>query len=513
MSHNQGILWLFLLAVSAGTANAGNQQPTAATTNGAASDITTAQPEVVHSDLWSHLRSGFRLGGKQRQRSILAAKEYSRAPVSLRKVGERAKPFLWNITDAVEQRGMPTEIALLPVVESGFRPFAYSHGRAAGLWQFLPATGRHYGLDQDWWYDGRRDVFAATDAALDYLQYLHQRFDNDWLLALAAYNCGEGTVSKAIRKNRRNGKPSDYWSLDLPRETRDYVPRLLGLARLIDQPADYGIRLPPIPDRPQVVSVELPGQVDLALVARLANLDIEQVYRLNPGFNRWATKPDGPHHILIPASHNIRFRARLAAIPVGDHISWQRHTVSSDDSLGRLAKQYGTTRAVLRKANKMDSDRLRRGTALLVPVASKQSSDYTLSQNNRRRPQHGGKRSKRSDYIVRSGDTLWDISRLHGISYRKLAKWNGMSPSDPLKPGRTLVIWQQTKKSASKAGKAGSAETRRLSYRVRKGDSLWRISRKFKVAIADLTSWNSLNSKRQLRPGQQLTVYVDERNI
>jgi len=519
MSRSQSILWLCLLAVWAGAANAVSQQAGVSQSKTSAASPLERSAAIQYPDLWSRIRDGFQLSGKQRKQSLKAAREYGRAKVSLRKVGERARPFLWNITTEVERRGMPTEIALLPVVESGFRPFAYSHGRAAGLWQFLPATGKHYGLNQDWWYDGRRDVLAATEAALDYLQYLHRRFNNDWLLALAAYNCGEGTVSKAIKRNRRNGKRTDFWSLKLPRETRNYVPRLLGLSLLIDKPADYDIKLPPIPNRPQVYVVELPGQVDLALVAKLANLDIEDVYRLNPGFNRWATNPDGPHHILLPTGHSIRFRARLDALPSDDHMQWAHHTVAAGDSLTRVARKYGTTTAVLRQANNLGSNRLKRGSKLLVPIASEHASAYSLSQNNRRSTRANRKRGSRSDYIVRSGDTLWDISRLHGVSYRRLAAWNSMAPSDPLRPGRTLVIWskgkpgQATGKKATESTDSTAGKQQRLSYQVKKGDSLWLISRKFKVAIADLKSWNSLSSKRHLRPGQQLTVFVDERNI
>ena len=522
MSHRQSMLCMCLLAVWAGTAGAVSQR-----LSNDATDTNTANPAALEAnisttpasrpavqsypDLWSRLRAGFRLPDKQRRRSITAAREYARARLSLRRVGERAKPFLWYITTEVERRGMPAEFALLPVVESGFRPFAYSPGRAAGLWQFLPATGRHYGLDQDWWYDGRRDVLAATSAALEYLQYLHQRFDNDWLLALAAYNCGEGTVSRAMRVNRRIGKATDFWSLKLPRETRDYVPRLLGLSRLIDNPTDYGIVLPDIPDRPQVYAVELPGQVDLALVARLANLEIEEIYRLNPGFNRWATKPEGPHHILLPVNHSIRFQARLAAIPADDHIQWKQHTVVSGDSLKKLARRYGTTREVLRSVNGMDSSRLKRGSQIRVPVAAEQASSYTLSQSNRRNAKASARGGTRLEHIVRSGDTLWDISRLHGVSYRKLAAWNGISPSAPLRLGKTLVIW--SKKPTGDGNKVSAGQTHRLSYQVREGDSLWLISRKFKVAINDLKSWNSLGQSRLLKPGQQLTVYVGDHNI
>ena len=207
---------------------------------------------------------------------------------------------------------MPAEIALLPIVESAYDPFAYSHGRAAGLWQFVPATGKRFGLKQDWWYDGRRDILDSTAAALDYLQYLHKRFKGDWLLALAAYNSGEGTVSKAQRKNRKKGKPVGFWDLALPGETRDYVPKLIALKQLVATPSVYGIKLEGVPNRPYFAVVETAAQIDLAVAADLAGLELDKLYRLNPGFNQWATSPDGPHRLLIPVDQADMFRQAVA---------------------------------------------------------------------------------------------------------------------------------------------------------------------------------------------------------
>lgn len=514
MSRSRVLLCLCLLGVWAGTSSAANRDAISLPPDLANPPPEARFPSLKYSDLWARLRAGFRLPGKNQRRSIAAAREYSRARRSLNEVGERAKPFLWNITSEVEKRGMPAEIALLPVVESGFRPFAYSHGRASGLWQFLPATGRRFGLDQNWWYDGRRDVLAATNAALDYLQFLHRRFDDDWLLALAAYNCGEGTVSKAIRKNKQQGKATDFWSLKLPRETRDYVPRLLGLSRLVADPEAYQLKLPAIPNRPQVYAVELPGQIDLALVAGLAKLDIEEVYRLNPGYNHWATSPEGPHRILLPADRSIRFQARLAAVPATTLMRWKRHTVAKGDSLAKLARKHATTQAVLKQVNELDNNRLRSGQRILIPVSSEAKSAYTLSQSNRRssarkRRQQNSKRRVANNaapgtYVVQPGDTLSDIAHRHGIGYQRLASWNGISLSQPLKLGQRLRVRNPD---------AGADQRQRVSYKVRQGDSLWRISRKFKVALADLKQWNAIGSKPMLHPGQSLTVFVDSRNI
>jgi membrane-bound lytic murein transglycosylase D len=272
----------------------------------------SAAPAAPAVDLWARIRDGYAIpdhnNARVKQQFSAYAGRFSayagRKDYWLR-VSERATPYLHLIVEAIDERGLPQELALLPVVESGFQPFAYSHGRAAGIWQFIPATGRHYGLKQNWWYDGRRDVTAATEAALDYLTYLNEMFDGDWLLALAAYNAGEGTVSRAIKRNRQAGRATDYWSLDLPRETMHYVPRLLAVSEIVAHPERHDIALTPISNEPAVAVVDLEHQVDLALAAELAEIDIETLYALNPGFNRWATAPEGPHR-LKPACRRHR---------------------------------------------------------------------------------------------------------------------------------------------------------------------------------------------------------------
>ncbi|MEJ2382242.1 MAG: transglycosylase SLT domain-containing protein [Gammaproteobacteria bacterium] len=257
--------------------------------------------------VWQRLRRGFRLPDYDNPRVRTQLQWYANHQEYLKRVMDRAEPFLYMITQQVEKRGMPSEIALLPVVESAFQPFAYSHGRAAGIWQFIPSTGRLYGLKQNWWYDGRRDVVASTDAALDYLDKLDKQFNGDWLLALAAYNSGEGTVASAVARNRRRHIPTDFWSLRLPQETESYAPKLLAIAAIIKNPQKYGIQLKPIPNKPQVALVDVGSQIDLALAADMAGISIEEMYRLNPGFNRWATDPRGPYRLLVPVDKKERF--------------------------------------------------------------------------------------------------------------------------------------------------------------------------------------------------------------
>lgn len=471
--------------------------------------------EAPH-DLWSVLREGFRLQGHDHARIKADLAWYQRHPAYLDRVVERATPYLYLIVEEIRQRDMPMEIALLPVVESAFQPFAYSHGRAAGLWQFVPGTGRRFGLRQTWWYDGRRDVAEATRAALDYLQYLHRHFDGDWLHALAAYNSGEGTVARAIRRNKRRGKPTDYWSLDLPRETEGYVPKLLAISRLVANPPAYGVILESIPDRPYLASVDVGSQIDLDLAAELAEISLEEIYLYNPGFNRWATDPKGPHRLLIPVEKAEQFRHNLAQYPDKERIAWKRHRVRQGEVLGALAERYATTVSLIRKVNRIRGNTIRAGQTLIIPVARKSLERYSLSAAQRlKRAQNRQRGGYKLEYHVREGDTLWEIARKYGVGVMQLAKWNGMAPRDPLRPGRKLVIWTRDESKVSSINPAQFVHpfsrntTRRIGYTVRHGDSLARISQRFRVSIHSLKRWNKLDDGKYLQPGQRLTLYVD----
>ncbi len=473
--------------------------------------VTPAAPP--HGDLWQRIREGYALPHQSHRTIDQERNWYVRHPSYLDRTTRRARPYLHLIVEALEARGMPLEIALLPIVESAFQPFAYSHGRAAGIWQFIPGTGRHYGLKQNWWYDGRRDIEASTRAALDYLQYLHKTFEGDWLLALAAYNSGSGTVKSAIRYNRGHNRGTDFWSLRLPRETRSYVPKLLALADIVAEPERYQVRLHPVPDAPYLARVDIGSQIDLALAAELADLSIDDIYRYNPGFNRWATDPDGPHHLLLPVEIADSFRDKLGRVPPEQRITWVRHRIREGETLGHIANRYDTTVGVLRKVNGIDGHLIRAGKNLLIPVAARDLDAYKLSLAQRiKATQNSSRRGTRIVHHVRRGDTLWDLSRKYKVSTRQLAKWNAMAPGDYLRPGQKLVIWQTTR--GTNVMTAGMAPTlagtvRRIRYVVRKGDSLSRISQKFNVSVSDLRAWNGLPKGKYLQPGQKLTLYVN----
>ncbi len=467
---------------------------------------------VAGIDLWQRIREGFALPSSNDPRVATHIRWYQRHPEHLRRVEERARPYLFFITEELERRGMPMELALLPIVESAYQPFAYSPGRAAGIWQFIPSTGRMFGLKQNWWYDGRRDIVAATRAALDYLQQLVDQFDGDWELALAAYNSGAGTVRKAIRRNAKKGLPTDFWSLQLPRETRGYVPRLLAVAAVVREPQRYGITLEEMPNAPYFARIDTGGQIDLALAAEMAGIDIEELYRLNPGFNRWATDPDGPHTINLPLDAVERFNEQLARLDPSKRLRWQRYRIRPGDNLGTIARRHGTTVSVLQQVNHLKGTRIRAGRHLLIPLSSKPAEHYALSQEQRqRRLQGASRKGRKTHHKVRRGDTLWEIARRYGVSYKRLAAWNGMSPRDPLRPGQTLVVWVPNGARTALAAPDTRARVNTQSslyYRVRKGDSLSRIAQRFNTTVADLRRWNSLKGK-YLQPGQKIRVYLD----
>jgi peptidoglycan lytic transglycosylase D len=456
------------------------------------------------TDLWQRIRVGYAIPQPSLHKKTKQQLDwFVKHPDYMARVVERARPYLHYIVDQLEQRNMPLELALLPIVESGFQPFAYSHGRAAGLWQFIPGTGKAYGLEQNWWYDGRRDVIESTRAALDYLQKLHNDF-GDWQLALAAYNCGEGTVGRAIKRNQKLGKATDFWSLKLPKETSAYVPKLMAVAHLIQQPEQYNLSLSPIDNAPFLTVVETGSQIDLALAAKLAGTTTDEIYQLNPGYNRWATTPTGPHRLVLPLDKAAAFQLALANLPADERVQWTRHKIKSGESLGVIAQHYKTTTAIIKQANGLKNNTIRAGRHILIPVASGKPSDYPLTASQRlatRQNSSAGKGNKKI-HTVQAGDTWWDLANAYNVDVKKLASWNGKAPGDILQLGQKLVVWTKNKSASSK-------NVRTVNYKIRNGDSLWKISKKFNVSVAQVREWNGLSDRTLLKPGQNLTLYVD----
>jgi membrane-bound lytic murein transglycosylase D len=319
-------------------------------------------------DIWERLRSGFNFP-QQAAPSVQAHIEnFRNHPRHIEQILQRGEPYLFYILGRVEERGLPAELALLPVIESAFDPFTSSPAGAAGLWQFMPATAKHVGLRQDWWFDGRRDIVAATEAALDYLSELHQRFDGDWLQALGAYNAGRARVNKAIRLNRSQGKPVDFWHLSLPEETRNYVPKLIALRAIIASPEAYNITLPALANSPHFSAVDTGGQLDLQVAARLTGTSVETLQRLNPGLIRSTTPPASQHTLLIPRASEQRFREQLERLPAEQRVMSVKYRVRWGDTLSTIAQNSRTTVGRLRQINQLGSTRIFAGKVLIVPL-------------------------------------------------------------------------------------------------------------------------------------------------
>ncbi len=389
------------------------------------------------SIFWSELRSEFQLVPTNQRRLRPHRLWYLRHPDYLDRVLTRARPYLWHIRIEVLRRGMPGEIALLPVVESAYSPTASSPGRATGLWQIIPATAKRFGLDQNRFYDGRRDLIDSTRAALDYLEFLHQRFKGDWLLALAAYNSGEGTVSTALKQNREAGRPADFWHLKLPKETRDYVPNLLALCGLLTEAQKNSIQLPAIPNRPFFDIVDANTRLSLNAAAKIAAVPVEDLRALNPGLSRDITPPNGPRRILVPVENSDRLVLALEDLPRTPEVTasddteddnWVVHSVLPGDTLSNIAARYDSSVAAIQEANDLDSDLIRVSLKLRVPLAK-----FGI------------------EHVVRSGDTLWELARRYNVSVADLRRWNDLKNDNFLRPGQRLKLYVDAGRAMSRA--------------------------------------------------------------
>ena len=399
--------------------------------------------DVQQADLWERIRGGFAM--EEVDSPLVQRHEawYLNRPDYVQRMIERSRLYLFHIVEEVERRGMPTEIALLPMIESAYNPSADSRMRAAGMWQFIPSTGRKYGLQQTWWYDGRRDVLAATRAALDYLQFLHDSF-GDWELALAAYNCGEGNVQRAIDKNRRKHKPTDYLSLKLPKETRNYLPKLQAVKNIIADPSVLRFELEPIRNQPYFVVVEAPPHIDVAMAAKLADMPVEEFRSLNPAHRRPVITPVGSRQLLVPVDKANIFQANLES---NDQplVSWQAYELKQGEKLEKVAQTFDIGVQRLKEVNGLTGrKRVRTGQMLLVPLegnGEQSNLDETYKSPDFQAPAE----EHRVAYRVRTGDTLSSIARHHGISVAQLKKWNNLR-SNTLRVGQRLTIWREAEK-------------------------------------------------------------------
>jgi len=452
---------------------------------------------------------------------------YRKNPDFLDRTFKRGARYLYYIVQEIEKRNLPLELALLPVVESAFNPVAYSRSRASGLWQFIPSSGKHYGLEQNWWIDERRDVIEATNAALTYLQYLNTYFAGDWYLAIAAYNGGEGTVSGAVRRNQSAGLPTDFFSLNLRAETRDYVPKLLAISRIVRNPEAYGLSFAAIPNQPFFEAVEPGRQVHLDQAAQLAGITREDMFALNPGYNRMTTPPNGPHRLLLPIPNAQTFRQAMVEQSLVDQGSVAvlaveappevRHQVRRGETLSSIARQYSVPMLTIQQANEIHGSVIHPGQSLLIPAAAAGSTatlaalaaprdDITAQLPEHQKPAAS---KKPKVHVVKSGDTLWGVARKYGVTVPALASANGLSNKAGLVPGARLEIPGTGGGTVTRTASNSAKESSRVTYKVKRGDTLSEIADRFDVSVRELMTWNRLRQSSSLRAGQRLVVYTD----
>ncbi|SFU62203.1 murein transglycosylase D [Xenorhabdus koppenhoeferi] len=385
---------------------------------------------TTQQDLWGHIRDELKMEIPSNSRVLKQQNYYLKHKSYLQNVTLRAGPYIYWIVEQLDKRKMPMELVLLPIVESAFNPHATSYAKAAGLWQIIPSTGRHYGLTQDKWYDARRDVAASTTAALDMFEQLNKRFNGDWLLTIAAYNSGEGRVIRAIRNNAAKGKPTDFWSLSLPRETMYYVPKILALSNIIRHSKEFGFKLPESNNQQALTKVEVGQPIMLSQAAKLSGLSLTSVRAYNPGYKQGMTSPHGPHYIMLPKQNVSQFKTsltdenvlkdiRLSVTHNARKLQQQgQYTVRAGDTLSAIAKRFNTTHRDLQRLNSLKTaDRLKIGQVLKID----NSGPVT--------------------YRVRRGDSFSSIAKRHNVNLNDLINWNKNIKIKEMKPGIALTLY------------------------------------------------------------------------
>ena len=397
----------------------------------------------VEINLWQRIYSGYTIKNKNNLRSKKYEDWYSARPEYLERMMDRTEKYLFYVVGEVEKRGMPSEIALLPMIESAYNPIANSKSKAVGIWQFIPSTGRFYGLKQDWWQDKRRNVVDATNAALDYLQKLHALFGT-WDLALAAYNAGEGTISRAIASNRAKGLPSDYAHLKLPKETKDYVPKLQAIKNIISNPNQYGLYINSIPNKPYFTSVEAPALMDAELAANLAEISYDEFLLLNSEHRRPLIRTnEKTQQLILPINSASTFVKNLNTNdkPL---VSWNIYQPKSGEKIKTIANKFDMTEDDLIKANDLNPKKIIRSSSVML-VAKKEkietNANQDISESKIQNNDQTDLLSKPIKYKVKAGDTLTKISKRYQISIDEIKGANQIT-SPNLRIGSVLHLYK-----------------------------------------------------------------------
>ncbi len=422
---------------------------------------------------------------------------------------ERSGRYLPMMQEIFAEEGLPKDLAYLAMVESGFNDKAYSWAHAVGPWQFIESTGRRYGLKNDWWHDERRDPEKATRAAARFLSDLHKSFDGDWYLAVPSYNAGPGKLRQAIKRY----KTRDFWEISrgkyLKAETKNYLPKLLAVILIAKDLEKYGFTDLDYQEPLAYDTAELSSSTDLEVIARLSGSDYAEIKKLNPELKRWCTPPAvKSFQVRLPAGSQTVFSEKLAQLPKRERANYVRHKIKSGDTLLALSSRYGVRVSDIKRLNSIKNARaIQIGTNLIVPLNPDSNGSKPLAELK-----DDYKRSRLSRYTVRSGDSLWKISRKFNVSEKQLRVWNKLGWSNTIRPGQRLIV--SSKKSSKKRTatvKKVDGPVTKMVYRVRSGDTLWAIGREFAVETRQIRSWNNLADNHVLQPGESLTLHVSSR--
>lgn len=472
-----------------------------------ADDASSVEELGVPSDVWERIRRGYAMPVLQSKLVDRWVDFYTKDPAYLRRMSERAGQYLYHIVEEIENRGMPTELALLPFVESAFQAEALSRAKAAGLWQFMPATGKAYDLAQNLWRDDRRDILESTRAALDYFEYLHGMF-GDWHLALAAYNWGEGSVQRAIQRAKRRKQPTDYLHLRMPRETANYVPKLEAVKRIISNPSRYGITLPDVGNEPFFVTITKPRDIDIETAAELAGMPLEEFRRLNPSYKLPVIVASHNNVMLLPADKLDFFVDNLASwMDSGQPLSqWTTYRLQQGETLAQVAGRSGMTEDELRKVNGIPKGRrvLANSTLLVRSTGTEDQQDIAAELANAKLQLSPTTTWRRVTYRVRSGDTLSGIARRWRITMKSIVTANRLR-SDRLRVGQRLVLTVPNVPRQAIASTQRSESSQHVIHRVRSGETLSTIASRYGVSIAQLKMTNRIRTNL-IRPGQRLRI-------
>ncbi|GIS24838.1 MAG: lytic transglycosylase [Gammaproteobacteria bacterium] len=393
--------------------------------------------------------------------------------------------FLYFVINELEKANLPLELSLIPYIESNYDPFSISASGAVGMWQFMPRTGRFYKLNRSWWNEDRHDPYQSTEAAIEYLKYLYIRFDKDILLTLAAYNAGPSLLDKRIKQNKRKGLKTDFWSLDLPNQTRDYIPKYLALRELVFNSTNYGVNLPDIPYEPVVIKVVIPGQVEILTLSDFLDIKPELLYKLNAGYTKWASAPEDQSIFFIPIEKYYLFEDETNPFRETKSINWISHVVEEGDNLWSLASKYETEVKIIKEINYLRSDLLSIGDTLLVPLGKTKSNNFIPYEM----------------HIVSEGDTLWSIAAEYNLDIRDLTSMNSINQDDYLQLGQQLTIGNKN------IHRNIESKKRTILYSVKQGDNLYKISELFDVSIKSIEEINNFKNPI-LMPGQIIKVAI-----